>query len=94
MTSQTEVHIAGVPWPRYKVVSLAVFGSVFLMVGGLTLSATAAVLSAAAAATVVWIAFGASTREPHRPTAHSRTVAPPSAVNRVRPTTGARRPVR
>ncbi|MGV0836980.1 hypothetical protein [Mycolicibacterium thermoresistibile] len=67
MTTQTEVRIAGVPWPLYKVVSLAVFGLVFLVVGVVSMSAAAAVLSAATAATVVWIACGASTRRPHPP---------------------------
>lgn len=55
MTTQTEVRIAGVPWPLYKVVSLIVFGLVLLVVGAVTTSASAAVLSAAASATAVWI---------------------------------------
>jgi hypothetical protein len=55
MTTQTEVRIAGVPWPLYKVVSLIVFGLVLLVVAAVTTSASAAVLSAAAAATAVWI---------------------------------------
>lgn len=54
MTTPTEVHIAGVPWPAYKVLALVVGALVFLVVGVLTASAAPAVLSGAAAAVAVW----------------------------------------
>ncbi|MEU0496329.1 hypothetical protein [Mycobacterium sp. NPDC006124] len=55
MTTPSEVHIAGVPWPAYKVAALVVGALVFLVVGVLTASAAPAVLSGAAAAVVVWL---------------------------------------
>lgn len=58
MHPQAEVHLAGVPWPLYKVVSVIVFGVVLLVVGAATLDAAAAVLSAAGTATAVWIGWG------------------------------------
>lgn len=60
-----KVLIAGVPWPAYKLVALAVGSVTLLGVGVLTSSAAAAVLSAAAACTVVWLALG-PLRLPHR----------------------------
>jgi hypothetical protein len=59
MTTSTAVHIAGVPWPAYKVVALAIGALVLLVVGLATLSAAPAVLSAAAVTTLVWLALGA-----------------------------------
>ncbi|MCV7422823.1 hypothetical protein H7K45_19930 [Mycobacterium yunnanensis] len=56
MTTPSEVHIAGVPWPAYKLVALAVGAVVFLVVGGMTASAAPAVLGGTAAAVVVWLA--------------------------------------
>jgi hypothetical protein len=53
-----QVRIAGVPWPLYKLVALGVGLAVLLVVGALTTSAAPAVLTAAAAATVVWVALG------------------------------------
>lgn len=58
MTSMDLVQIAGVPWPRYKLVALALGLIVFAVVGVVTMSAGPAVLMAAAASTVVWLAFG------------------------------------
>ncbi|KQY09450.1 hypothetical protein ASD37_03195 [Mycobacterium sp. Root135] len=55
MTMHTEVRIAGVPWPAYKVLALVVGGLVFLAVGVMTASAAPAVLSGAAAAVAVWV---------------------------------------
>jgi hypothetical protein len=55
MTMHTEVRIAGVPWPAYKVLALVVGALVFLAVGVLTSSAAPAVLSGAAAAVAVWV---------------------------------------
>jgi hypothetical protein len=54
MTVRDEVLIAGVPWPVYKLVALAVGVVVLLVVGLVTASAAPAVLSAAASAAVVW----------------------------------------
>ena len=55
MTTSTEVRIAGVPWPAYKLVALAVGAMVLIVVGIATTSAASAVLSAAAATAVVWL---------------------------------------
>jgi hypothetical protein len=51
----TEVRIAGVPWPAYKLVALAVGMFVLLIVGVVTMNPGPAVVAAAAAATVVWL---------------------------------------
>lgn len=53
-----EVDIAGVPWPTYKLIALAIGAVVLVAVGVVTMSAAPAVLSAAAAAIVVWLALG------------------------------------
>lgn len=55
MTTPTEVRIAGVPWPAYKVLALVVGALVFLVVGVLTASAAPAVLSGTAAAVAIWV---------------------------------------
>ena len=60
MTMHSEVPIAGVPWPVYKLVALAVGFLVLLMVGIATTSAAASVLTAAAVGTLVWVGLGAS----------------------------------
>jgi hypothetical protein len=63
MTTSTKVPIAGVPWPVYKLVALAVGLLVLIVVGVATTSAATAVLAAAAAATVIWLGpsvFGSS----------------------------------
>jgi Flp pilus assembly protein TadB len=52
-----EVSVAGVPWPLYKLYALAVGLVVLLVVGVATMSAAPAVLSAAGAATAVWLVF-------------------------------------
>ncbi|CAJ1498820.1 hypothetical protein MU0083_002024 [[Mycobacterium] kokjensenii] len=49
------VAIAGVPWPAYKLVALAVGLITLLGVGALTSSAAAAVLSAAGVCTATWL---------------------------------------
>ncbi|HEY5148239.1 MAG TPA: hypothetical protein VIJ23_00130 [Mycobacterium sp.] len=63
-TLSAQVPIAGVPWPLYKLVALALglvtLGVVFLV----TTSAAPAVLIAAAITTVVWVGFGV--RQPSR----------------------------
>jgi hypothetical protein len=53
-----EILIAGVPWPTYKVVALAVGLVVLLVIGVATMSPAAAVLSAAGAASLVWLTLG------------------------------------
>jgi hypothetical protein len=55
MTTRDEVLIAGVPWPVYKLVALVVGVVVLVAVGVVTASAGPAVLTAAAAATAVWL---------------------------------------
>ncbi|MGD9621291.1 MAG: hypothetical protein AB7G47_17230 [Mycolicibacterium sp.] len=57
MTVPTEIRIAGVPWPVYKLVSLVLGGLAVMVVGAATGSAAAAVLTGAAVATVVWVAL-------------------------------------
>lgn len=59
MTTLTEqVPIAGVPWPLYKLVALAAGLLTLVVVALATGSAAPAVLTAAAVATAVWMAFG------------------------------------
>ncbi len=53
-----EVSIAGVPWPAYKVVALAVGLLVLVVVGLIAASAAPAVLGGAGAAAVVWLTAG------------------------------------
>jgi threonine/homoserine/homoserine lactone efflux protein len=53
-----EVSVAGVPWPAYKLYAVAV-GVLVLVAGLATVSTATAVLSAAGAATIVWLAFSA-----------------------------------
>jgi hypothetical protein len=61
MNTSTEVRIAGVPWPAYKLVALAVGALVLVVVGFATASAAPAVLAAAMATAVVWLSLGAFT---------------------------------
>ncbi len=56
-TLDAQVPIAGVPWPLYKLVALAAGLLALAVAGILTGSAGPAVLTAAAVATAVWIAF-------------------------------------
>lgn len=51
--------IAGVPWPLYKVLALAVGFIVAVIVAVATADAAPSVLAAAAAGTVVWLGLGA-----------------------------------
>ena len=60
-----EICIAGVPWPAYKLIALAVGAIVLLVVGIATMSAAPAVLSGAAAATVVWLFLGTFSSSSH-----------------------------
>jgi hypothetical protein len=58
MTVRDEVRIAGVPWPVYKLLALAVGLIVLVIVAVATTSAAPSVLAAAAAGTVVWLGLG------------------------------------
>jgi hypothetical protein len=58
VTSGTEVRIAGVPWPAYKLVALGIGLLVLLVVGVVTMNPGPAVVAAAAAGTVVWLGLG------------------------------------
>ncbi|MGW4096121.1 MULTISPECIES: hypothetical protein [unclassified Mycobacterium] len=53
-----QVDIAGVPWPTYKLIALAIGALVLVVVGVATMSAAPAVLSAAAVTIVVWLGLG------------------------------------
>jgi len=55
MTVRDEVTIAGVPWPVYKLLALAIGFVVMVIVAVATRSAAPSVLAAAAAGTVVWL---------------------------------------
>jgi hypothetical protein len=57
MTGRDEVSIAGVPWPVYKLLALAIGLVVLVIVAVATGSAAPSVLAAAAAGTVVWLAL-------------------------------------
>jgi hypothetical protein len=57
MTVRDEVSIAGVPWPVYKLLALAIGLIVLLIVAVATASAAPSVLAAAAAGTLVWLAL-------------------------------------
>lgn len=50
--------IAGVAWPLYKVVALALGFAVFVLVGVVTMAAAPAVLAGAAAGALVWVTLG------------------------------------
>lgn len=55
----SQVLIAGVPWPVYKLVALLLGALTFIVVGLITAAVAPAVLIAAATSTVLWVAFGA-----------------------------------
>ena len=57
MTVGDEVSIAGVPWPVYKLLALAIGLVVLVIVAVATGSAAPSLLAAAAAGTVVWLAL-------------------------------------
>ena len=57
MTTPTEVQIAGVPWPVYKLAALAVGLVVLLVVGVVTMNPGPAVVAAATVGTVVGLAL-------------------------------------
>jgi len=58
----SEVTIAGVPWPRYKVVALILGLVVTLVVGIATTNAAPAVLAGAAVGTFLWVTLGSAHR--------------------------------
>ncbi|MCF6385921.1 hypothetical protein L2K20_02955 [Mycobacterium sp. MBM] len=62
MTTHTEINVAGVPWPAYKLMALLIGALVLIAVGLITTSVGPAVLTAAAIATLVWVAGGISAR--------------------------------
>lgn len=64
-STDSYVRIAGVPWPIYKLVALGAGLLTLLVVGAVTTQAAPAVLSAAAVASLVWVAFGVR-RHPRR----------------------------
>jgi hypothetical protein len=53
------VPVAGVPWPAYKLIALLVGAVVLLVVGIVTMTASTAVLSAAAVGTLTWLGLSA-----------------------------------
>jgi hypothetical protein len=55
MTVRDEVSIAGVAWPVYKLLALAIGFLVLVIVAVATTSAAPSVLAAATAGTVVWL---------------------------------------
>jgi hypothetical protein len=57
MTVRDEVSIAGVAWPVYKLLALAIGFLVLIIVAVATTSAASSVLAAAASGTVVWLAL-------------------------------------
>lgn len=61
-SDDSQVRIAGVPWPTYKLVALAIGFAVLVIVGITTATASTAVLSGAAITTVLWIVLGWTTQ--------------------------------
>ena len=58
----SEVTIAGVPWPLYKVLALVVGLVLAVVVGVVAHSAAPAVLAGAAVGTVIWLVLGSVQR--------------------------------
>jgi len=63
--SANELTIAGVPWPRYKVVALLTGLLVAVAVGIATMAAGPAVLAGASMTTLVWLALGRTQHSRH-----------------------------
>ena len=59
----SEMSVAGVPWPAYKVLALVVGLVVFGITAVATVSAGPAVLGGAAAASAVWLGLGVFHRD-------------------------------
>ena len=62
MTTHTEIPIAGIAWPMYKVLALILGALVFVVVGAVIVTAGPAVLAGAGTATLVWLAGGLNAR--------------------------------
>ena len=62
MTTPAEVRIAGVPWPAYKLVALAVGVLVLIGVAAVTGTAATSVLAAAATTTLIWLTWAFAAR--------------------------------
>jgi len=62
MTTPTEVRIAGVPWPTYKLAALAVGVLVLILVSLVATTAGPPVLAASLATTVVWVGLSPFSR--------------------------------
>lgn len=62
MTTHTEIAIAGVPWPMYKVLALVLGALMLVVVGVAGASMGPAVLTAAGTATAVWLVGGVTAR--------------------------------
>lgn len=60
MTTPSELRIAGVPWPTYKLIALLVGALALVVIGVCTASAAAAVLSAASLSAATWVILGAA----------------------------------
>ncbi|CRZ14526.1 hypothetical protein [Mycolicibacterium neworleansense] len=60
-----QVDIAGVPWPTYKLIALAIGALVLVVVGAATMSAAPAVLSSAAVTLLVWLGLGRMSPSDH-----------------------------
>ncbi|HZQ32546.1 MAG TPA: hypothetical protein VFB19_12535 [Mycobacterium sp.] len=56
----SDVSIAGVPWPRYKVIALVAGLVVAVVVGIVTTNTAPTVLVGAAVGTLVWLGLGAA----------------------------------
>lgn len=54
--------IAGVPWPTYKLVALTLGFLALVIVGAVTSSAAAAVLTGAGVCTAVWLMLALTTQ--------------------------------
>jgi hypothetical protein len=61
-SNTAEVTIAGVPWPRYKVIALVMGLVVTLLVGIAVMNPAPAVVAGTAVGTLVWLAFGSIQR--------------------------------
>ena len=54
----SQVLVAGVPWPLYKLLALGVGLAMFVIVAAVTISSTPAVLAGALSGTLVWLSLG------------------------------------
>ena len=61
-SSKSEVTIAAVPWPLYKIVALVAGFVVAMVVGIVAMDMAPAVLTGAAIGTLIWIVLGSVQR--------------------------------